>query len=1466
MAACVGSSTIRPTVPVLVSAGGRKWPTYALLDTGANCSAITDDLCHKIQAPLKTLNIKLGTFDKNDVSQREVASFSVSNLTETFKIDVNNALVGSFLSTQNERPPKRADFVQYDHLKDIVFNELDDDSVDLLLDAKFASAFLTGRVHIGKSGEPIGIETYFGTAVIGPKPDDGSNLVVNNDLCCLDVESNSFAEEIRRLFRHDFIAREGERFPAEMTHLSKNDETSLEQMNATVKFNSETNHYSVGLPWRHGREETAELFKNIDFYSAAQSRHEKLKKKFQKNETLKAGSFAQMREKLAKGFVKEIETLDAPEESPVCYLPVHVALHPEKPGKFRLCMDGAAKVGVHSLNKHLLSGPDYFNRLVSVLFRFRQKKFTLTGDIQDFFYQVECDPLDRPALRCLWWSDETMSKTITLQANVHIFGAGSSPAVAHFVLRHHAEQIRNRYPSDVCNAIRNLMYVDDMLASTHTEKEAKELKENLEKAFAEGGFKITKWRSNIPELSEKADSITTSPSFPQQKPAMTSSKDNDAGEESSDDGATPMSEGNGLDDSDKICRLKPEELHCAPGGEPMSTTEESEETDPKELVSSLSNDYESAQAKEFLNETPDKILGVGYDYDSDVMAVRVKEKHFKQVITKRDMLSWIASVYDPLGLVAPYILKGRHFFQLVNECGISWNDPVPDHILAPFNQWKDKVVHLRRLKIPRWTEPLGFSDCQRDLVLFSDSSAWAYGFTAYLRQSLQGGGNEVSVSLLIGKAHVVPLNMSKTLSKDAIPHGDSIPRLELNAARGAAELRDTIVREYGEPFDNVYMFTDSLTVLGWLGNFEKRFKTYENFRVKAIRALSNLSEWRHCPTNLNPADLCSKAIEANDFVKWTFYHKGPTFLCSPVAEWPPSRPAIEQKDIDVSIGAIAGSIEDPRTISPVSLLVTGATTEDPEIVVEHQELTPWPIKVTEKIDRWEKKIRRIALIRRVILTLRDRVKEKKENLTSSRLRPRANEKKPKLIVVFTEEEKNKAEYLLVSAIQSISFEKELLSLIKHGVFSPNALSEMKVKNSPLTTLSPYIDQENVMRSSSRIRKAEFMTHDSRFPIILPNHKNEFVCSLIRYHHSKYQNMHMGISDTYHELMKKYFILGGKTSVSYVLNRCTVCQRLNKLPSKQRQGDLPVERLEPTCPFKFSGIDCFGPYYLRHSVGRGQQKRFVLLVCCMSTRAVAMYPLKNMSTSAVINALLRMNNSFPGLKKIFSDQGSNFKGADREIREAVAAWNKQQVNAELSKVGITWEFGPASCGSAGGAWERLIGLSKRLIKSVLQGKNIDSDDFDTVIAGAAAIMNRRPLMAVSANPEDPLVLSPAHFLYPYVFANSSTNIMPPHSGEPERLRSGWRATQAMLDEFFTRFKKEYIQTLARRSTTASAVNIPKVGDVVLLKEDSLPREEWRVCRIIEVTNEDKTHPRHFTLKDSKNTLLKRNIDGFVHLEL
>ena len=121
----------------------------------------------------------------------------------------------------------------------------------------------------------------------------------------------------------------------------------------------------------------------------------------------KEGVWKQMREMIAKGHAKRIDNPEVPEGVPRFYLPLHIVTN--KPGKFRVCQDGAAKVKGVCLNDELLSGPDLLNRLVGVLLRFRRHPVAMSADIKGFFHQVYVDENDSPAFRFFWCEDEEMT-------------------------------------------------------------------------------------------------------------------------------------------------------------------------------------------------------------------------------------------------------------------------------------------------------------------------------------------------------------------------------------------------------------------------------------------------------------------------------------------------------------------------------------------------------------------------------------------------------------------------------------------------------------------------------------------------------------------------------------------------------------------------------------------------------------------------------------------------------------------------------------------------------------------------------------------------------------------------------------------------------------------------------------------------------------------------------------------------
>ena len=406
----------------MVHVNNKRRPTYALLDTGANTSAVTDALCLELDAPRKSITVKLNTFDSCTNAQRDITSFKVTDLSNTFELSVENALISNYLSTEGEKPPTQEELESFEHLKDLRICELEDKSINILLDAKYAYYFCTGDNRIGDYNLPLALGTRFGHAIIGPRIlndddyEDDENDIQANHIMEIKAETITLSNLINRAFRQDFLCRDFELFPQEMTHKSVEDEQSLKQMRESARFIEEEGRWEITMPWRLGRQPTADLFKTIDFYKMTMNRHSKLGRKFELNPTLKEGSFKQMRMTLEAGHARIIDNLDAPPDHVVCYLPNHVVVKPDKPGKFRICQDAASRVGPHFLNKYLFGGPDILNGLIKVILRFRRKRYTISADITNFFYQILLDPRDRSALRYPWWRDETMTEVVMIES------------------------------------------------------------------------------------------------------------------------------------------------------------------------------------------------------------------------------------------------------------------------------------------------------------------------------------------------------------------------------------------------------------------------------------------------------------------------------------------------------------------------------------------------------------------------------------------------------------------------------------------------------------------------------------------------------------------------------------------------------------------------------------------------------------------------------------------------------------------------------------------------------------------------------------------------------------------------------------------------------------------------------------------------------------------------------------------
>ncbi|XP_014679585.1 PREDICTED: uncharacterized protein LOC106819472 [Priapulus caudatus] len=244
-----------------------------------------------------------------------------------------------------------------------------------------------------------------------------------------------------------------------------------------------------------------------------------------------------------------------------------------------------------------------------------------------------------------------------------------------------------------------------------------------------------------------------------------------------------------------------------------------------------------------------------------------------------------------------------------------------------------------------------------------------------------------------------------------------------------------------------------------------------------------------------------------------------------------------------------------------------------------------------------------------------------------------------------------AEKNLICVIQEESFPEELTRCRKGS----SALS----KTGSLKDLDPFIGKDNLLRVGGRLMKAPMM-YGVKHPIILPRHSH--LSSLIASHcHQRitHQGRHLTINDI---RASGFWILGCRSVVSSMINKCVRCIRARGSTLTQKMPDLPKERIEPSPPFTYCGLDCFGPYIIKE--GRKELKRYGLIITCLAMKGVHIEMLDDMSTDSFLNALRCFIALRGRVRLIRCDQETNFIGAKHELKECLKELDSDHIVSKL----------------------------------------------------------------------------------------------------------------------------------------------------------------------------------------------------------
>lgn len=592
----------------------------------------------------------------------------------------------------------------------------------------------------------------------------------------------------------------------------------------------------------------------------------------------------------------------------------------------------------------------------------------------------------------------------------------------------------------------------------------------------------------------------------------------------------------------------------------------------------------------------------------------------------------------------------------------------------------------------------------------------------------------------------------------------SIPRLELCAAVLLAELIEFVLNTYTQiSFNKIYCWTDSTVALSWIKSHPHRWKTFVSNRVSFIQERVDPQDWHHVGSAQNPADIASRGAFPSELMTNSLWWAAPDFLQNSIDRWPMSKFNLE------NISEVQS--EEKKNI------ILSATNNDTcnfldKLLLDHSSLNS---------------IKRIlGYILRFINNCRFPNK--------------------KIMGNFSYKELNNALLTLVKREQQLAFSTEL-----------SKLNNNQKLPKPFQKLNVFIDEQQILRVGGRLHYSALL-YDKKHPALLPR-QSRLTFLIIETIHKKY--MHAGLQTVQYLLYQNFWILSAKRAIRHVLSNCLKCFKVKPKSFQPLMGNLPSPRILPNKCFLHSGVDYAGPFHITLSKIRGAKtyKAYVCLFVCLSTKAIHIELVSDLTSNAFLAALRRFIARRGRVSHLYSDNGTNFVKANKDLILLT--------RSAASTESIEWHFIPPSAPHFGGLWEAGVKCMKGHLIRVIGNQILTYEEFYTILCQIEAILNSRPLTPLSSDPNDLSVLTPGHFL-----------TMEPLTTAPDsdltdvkfNCLNRWQLLQRIQQDIWSRWHREYLHTLQQRSKWLDVTVPPEIGSLVLIKDNCTPPLKWRLGRI------------------------------------
>lgn len=254
-------------------------------------------------------------------------------------------------------------------------------------------------------------------------------------------------------------------------------------------------------------------------------------------------------------------------------------------------------------------------------------------------------------------------------------------------------------------------------------------------------------------------------------------------------------------------------------------------------------------------------LGLKWYFEADKIGFKHNMELKNKITTKTSVLSQIATIYDPLGLLSPITIYNKILMQEIWKEKIGWDDKISENIEKKWHKFLEEAPIIEKIKVKRWTHYKPTNKIE--LHGFSDASEAAMGACIYLKTY---DNDMIEVNLIAAKTKVSP---TKKIT---------LPRLELCAAVLLVKLMRAV--KIALNLDNVQTsyYSDSEITLAWINGNPSRWKTFVANRVSKIQEISDSKCWNYVNTKCNPADLASRGVLPSELQENKLWWHGPSML------------------------------------------------------------------------------------------------------------------------------------------------------------------------------------------------------------------------------------------------------------------------------------------------------------------------------------------------------------------------------------------------------------------------------------------------------------------------------------------------------------------------------------------------------------------------------------------------------------